>query len=161
MRKYVLMAAVVVGAVAVTGPAASAQALAFSATYDVKAAGHNGTPSCPGSEVVCGTGTSAQFGAFSYALTYPNSTTNLVELAFADGSVLALDETFQYFSTPGNSGDSNATTAFGNPNDIFSTWTLDTALSSPTFSSFGTGAGTDTLRFAGVAGHGVITGTLG
>ena len=158
-RVFVICAAIAASLMVVA--AASAQPLAFSATYNAKASGHNGTPSCPAEEVACGTGSSPQFGSFSYALTFPSSDTNLVELTFADGSVLALDETFQYNTTPGNSRDSNATKAFGSPNLIFSTWSLDTTLSSPTFVSLGTGAGTDVLKFAGIAGQGVIDGSLG
>jgi hypothetical protein len=156
-----LAAIAVAGALAILAPAASAQPLAFSASYVGKATGRNGTPTCPANEIVCGAGTS-QFGGFTYALVFGPGEVNFVTLTFKDGT-LVLDEIFDpsLSSTPGNSGDSHESPgAFGNPNIIYSNWTVDTVDSTGVFSGLSGGTGTDILHFAGLAGRGTINGTL-
>jgi hypothetical protein len=151
-------------ALAIVAPAAAAQPIAFTASYNVKSAGHNGTPACPNDELICGTGTSPQLGAFTYAqlLTSPNGTVEAV-LDFGDGNVLALTEAFgdQFVSNPGNSENVNVPfSSFGHPATFGSDWTLDSADTTGTFSSLTGGTGADVLKFAGIAGQGVINGTL-
>ena len=157
--------AIVACALAIAAPAAVAQPVAFTASYNVKATGVNGTPACPNDELICGTGTSPQLGAFTYAQLPISSTESPVEaiLDFGGGNVLALTEEFgdQFVSNPGNSENVNVPfISFGHPVTFGSDWTLDSADSTGIFSSLTGGTGTDVLHFAGIAGQGVINGTL-
>jgi hypothetical protein len=147
-------------ALAIAAPATSAQPLPFTANSIVKATGVSGTPSCPGSEVVCGAGTSPQFGPFTYNLVFGPGVVNIVSMTFGDG-MLVLDETFDQSSVPGNSGNSTASSrSFGHPNIIDSDWIVDTSDSTGIFSGLTGGSGTDILHFAGIAGQGTVSGTL-
>jgi hypothetical protein len=142
-------------------PAAAAQPLAFTASYNVKSVGLSGTPACPDDDLVCGGGTSPRFGTFTYALTPTPSDNVEAILDFGGGNVLALTEEFgaSFVLNPGNS--TNAPfMSFGHPATIGSEWTLDTADTTGTFSSLTGGSGTDVLHFAGIDGQGVINGTL-
>jgi hypothetical protein len=162
--KYLLAAAAVACAAAIAATTASAQLASFTASYNVKATGRNGTPTCPDADLVCGTGTSPQFGAFTYVIPMPPPDSPPLEaiLTFGDGTVLALTEDFGVETTsPGSSGDKAAPFSFGHPNTIYSTWTLDTADSSGIFTGLSSGSGTDVLKFAGIAGQGQISGVLG
>ena len=146
----------------VLAAAASAQPLVFTANYNIKTTGRNGTPTCPDNEFVCGQGTSPQFGSFTYTGVFGAGDLNVVTLTFGDGT-LVLDEIFDesLSSTPGNSG--NAPTqghAFGNPNTVGLDWTVDSLDSTGVFSGLSGGTGTDIFHFAGVAGQGMINGTL-
>ena len=160
--------AIVACALAIAAPAAMAQPVAFTASYNVKANGINGIPACPDNDLVCGSGTSPQFGAFTYAQTIaPSDTTPCVEvcveaiLDFGGGNVLTLSEDFGalFVSNPGESNNAPFM-SFGHPATIGSDWTLDTADSMGIFSNLSGASGTDVLHFAGIYGQGVINGTL-
>lgn len=160
IKRSLLLAAM--AGMLVLAPAASAQPLAFTANYTVKATGRNGTPTCPDNEIVCGRGTSPQFGSFTYTLVFGPGDLNIVTLTFGDNT-LVLDEIFDesLSSSPGNSGNAPGRgRSFGNPNIIGSDWTVDTLDSTGVFSGLSGGTGTDILHFAGVAGQGMINGTL-
>lgn len=162
MSVGVAVATALVWTLAIAGPAA-AEPAAFTASYNVTTTGRNGTPVCPDNELVCGRGTSAQFGSFSYNTFVPGpGDLDIATLNFADGT-LVLDETFQFSTSPGNSQNDSPGRGdhdYGNPNTIYFDWTLDSVDSTGVFSGLSGGTGTDILHFAGVAGQGTITGTL-
>lgn len=159
IRRYILATLITMGALAVAAPVASAQtSQPLNATYRIKIAGPTGTnPSCPGGANECGRGSDPTFGAFTYSAVFTNRT-QVTTLTFATG-VLVIDETYQEFTSPGNSGNSHSPPfAHGHPVTALATWSVDPS-SSGTFTG-ATGNGTDGIKAAGQAANGVVAGTL-
>jgi hypothetical protein len=157
MRRYIVTTLAVLGAAAVAAPAASAQtSVPIDAAYSAKLAGPNHDPSCPGNELICGSGIDPTIGAFTLSAVFnPGQTTTLT---FATG-VLVIDETLVERSSPGHTGSSQQPLhAHGHPFRVLQTWTVDPSSSGVFLNA--TGGGTDVSEGAGAAAKGVITGTL-
>jgi hypothetical protein len=142
-------------------PAAQAQLQSFGASYSE----HFGTRNqpCPDGAYACGSGTVAEFGAFTELLVINDDGTFTRTLTFADASTLVLQESIVTVTNPGNSGTQPPFGAGrGNPP---SGTVPNTALLMATVVG-GSGAfaglrGTDTVKVAGNSSHGTLTLVLG
>lgn len=156
MRKYLLTAIAVVGTLAVTAPAASAQlGLPLQATYNDQFVGHNGAPGCPGEAFECGSGTAVGLGSFTDTVVFTGTTVTRT-LVFADGSTLVLDETFLSVTGPKGAVEHQKPNSFGHPAALLFSWT---ASGTGDFAA-AAGSGTDTQDQSGDQVKGVLGGTI-
>lgn len=149
----------VIAALAAGVPPALAQSGPLNATYTEKFVGPQGHPACPGDAFSCGTGTAAGLGAFTIQAAFDDSCGCVVRtLDFSDGSTLGLTEIGAGFTTPGNSGSSNASpNSEGHPGSHTLSWTVTAGTGA--FAG-ATGSGTDDFTAAGLVGTGSITGSI-
>lgn len=160
MKRYILIASVVIGAAALAAPTASAQTGPFSATYTEHFAPPHGISPCPDDAFACGSGTATGLGAFTTDKTFDETCGCVVRtLTFSDGSTLALIETFVSLTGPGNSGPNSheSPTSEGNPGLWSWTWTVGSGTG--TFAG-ATGSGTDDFLSAGLIASGTISGIV-
>ncbi len=159
MKRYILIAAAVIGTAAIAAPAASAQTEPFNATYTEHFAGPTGHSPCADDAFGCGSGTVAGLGPFTIAATFDDTCGCRVEtITVSDGSTLVLDEDFVSFTGPGGSASSNAPpSSEGHPGTYVFSWTV--ADSTGSFAG-ATGSGTDNLISAGLVGTGTFAGTI-
>lgn len=160
MKKYILIAAAVICTAAFAAPAASAQTEPFNATYTEHFGAPPGPSRCPDDAFACGSGTATGLGAFTTDKTFDESCGCVVRtLTFADGSTLALNETFVSLTGPGNSGPNSheSPRSQGNPGLWAWTWTVGSGTG--TFAG-ATGSGTDDFLSAGLIASGTINGTI-
>jgi hypothetical protein len=160
MKRYILIAAVVIGAAAFAAPAASAQTEPLNATYTEHFSAPPGPSRCPDDAFACGSGTATGLGAFTTEKTFDESCGCVVRtLTFSDGSTLALIETFVSLTGPGNSGPNSheSPKSEGNPGLWAWTWTVDSGTG--TFAG-ATGGGTDDYLSAGLIASGTLNGTI-
>ena len=160
MKRYILIASVVIGAAAFVAPPASAQTESLSATYTEHIAPPPGNSRCPDDAFACGSGTATGFGGFTTERTFDESCGCIVRtLTFSDGSTLALTETLVSLTGPGNSGPNSheSPTAEGNPGLWSWTWTVGSGTG--TFAG-ATGSGTDDFLSAGLIASGTISGIV-
>jgi hypothetical protein len=160
MKRYIPITAVVICAAAFAAPAASAQTGPFNATYTEKIDAPHGDSKCPDDAFACGSGTATALGAISTERSFDESCGCVVRtLTFADGSTLALIETFVSLTGPGNSGPNSheSPKAQGNPGLWAWTWTADGGTGA--FAG-ATGSGTDDFLSAGLIASGTINGTI-
>jgi hypothetical protein len=159
VHKLSLIAVAAVCALAAAAPTALAQTTSLSATYTDKFEGPTGHPTCAGDGFGCGSGTAAEFGAFTDEYAFNGDGTFTRTLTFADGSTLALLEV-RTVTSPGASGSMprpETSRDDGNPGNYLSTWTVAAGTGSFAGAS---GSGTDDFLSAGAIGFGTIAGTI-
>lgn len=160
MKRYCLIVAVAMCAVAFAAPAASAQTGPFNATYNERIEQPHGMSPCPDDAFGCGSGTATGLGAFTTERAFDDSCGCIVRtLTFSDGSTLALNETFVSLTGPGNSGPNSheSPKAEGNPGLWSFTWTVGGGTGTL---AGATGSGTDDFLSAGLTASGTINGTV-